>query len=596
MKQTLTPHGELGLMSAPTAARMRSWLLALACAMLAWSLPAQAQRVALLVANQAYEVGRLTYPVQDAAVMREALLKIGFRPADVVTVTNADQRSLRRAIQEFGRRAQGAEVAFLYYSGHATQALGQNWLIPIGADIQTEAGYELEAVSAQAALSQMNMARPKVGIVVLDACRDNPAAVTKSGTKGLGRMDSGDRTLLAFATAPNDTAADNGVYARTLAAELQRPGQELLAAFRRTTAEVRRATGGRQVPRVSEVSLDEEVYLAGRGPAPTPSPNPSSNSTAWATPAAQPAPAPAAAPVPAPAVATGRSPGERFRDCADCPEMVVIGAGSFSMGSPQSEADRDADEGPQRSVTIQRSFALGRYELTVGEFKRFVQAASYVTEAERNVGQQGCRAWDASDGKFDWRAGLSWRNPGFEQADSHPVVCVSWNDAQAYIAWLGRQTGQTYRLPSEAEWEYAARAGSSTSRPWGDDPKDACRHANVADQSKSPSGRTWTKKHECSDGYWFTAPAGSYAANRFGLSDMMGNAWEWVQDCYDEKAYAGQAPNDGRAHEVAGCSTRVLRGGSWGDIPQIVRSASRVRSTPDNRSFSTGVRLARMLP
>jgi formylglycine-generating enzyme required for sulfatase activity len=295
-------------------------------------------------------------------------------------------------------------------------------------------------------------------------------------------------------------------------------------------------------------------------------------------------------------VATGRSPGERFRDCADCPEMVVIGAGSFSMGSPQSEADRDADEGPQRSVTIQRSFALGRYELTVGEFKRFVQAASYVTEAERNVGQQGCRAWDASDGKFDWRAGLSWRNPGFEQADSHPVVCVSWNDAQAYIAWLGRQTGQTYRLPSEAEWEYAARAGSSTSRPWGDDPKDACRHANVADQSKSPSGRTWTKKHECSDGYWFTAPAGSYAANRFGLSDMMGNAWEWVQDCYDEKAYAGQAANDGRAHEVAGCSTRVLRGGSWGDIPQIVRSASRVRSTPDNRSFSTGVRLARMLP
>ena len=252
------------------------------------TLPAHAQRVALLVANQAYEVGRLTFPTQDAAVMRAALLKIGFAERDVVTVINADQRALRRAIQDFGRRANGAEVALLYYSGHATQALGQNWLIPIGADIQTEAGYELEAVSAQAALSQINSARPKVGIVVLDACRDNPAAVNKSGTKGLGRMDSGDRTILAFATAPNDTAADNGLYARTLAAELQKPGQELLAVFRRTTAEVRRASGGRQVPRVSEVSLDEDIYLAGR--IATPGPTPVLPSTAGTNPATTTAP------------------------------------------------------------------------------------------------------------------------------------------------------------------------------------------------------------------------------------------------------------------------------------------------------------------
>jgi formylglycine-generating enzyme required for sulfatase activity len=593
MKQTLTSHGELRLMSAPTAARMRSWLLALACAMLAWSLPAQAQRVALLVANQAYEVGRLTYPVQDAAVMREALLKIGFRPADVVTVTNADQRSLRRAIQEFGRRAQGAEVAFLYYSGHATQALGQNWLIPIGADIQTEAGYELEAVSAQAALSQMNMARPKVGIVVLDACRDNPAAVTKSGTKGLGRMDSGDRTLLAFATAPNDTAADTGVYARTLAAELQRPGQELLAAFRRTTAEVRRATGGRQVPRVSEVSLDEEVYLAGRGPAPTPSPNPSSNSTGTG---ANPNPIQSQNPSPNSGTTASRNPGEVLKDCADCPELVVIGTGSFTMGSPAGEEGRNDDgrEGPQRTVTIARPFALGRYEVTVGEFKRFVAASNYVTEAERNVGAKGCYVFDDSGNKWDWQEGRSWRSPGFEQTDRHPVVCVSWNDAQAYVQWLGRQTGQTHRLPSEAEWEYAARAGSSSSRPWGDDPKDACRHGNVADQSRSPSGRTWPSKHECNDGYYFTAPVGSYAPNRFGVNDMMGNAWEWVQDVWHEN-YSG-APSDGSVWSAGGDPVRrVLRGGSWNFDPQILRSAGRIRATSETRNGFTGFRIARTL-
>lgn len=230
--------------------------------------PAYAKRVALLVANHSYEVGRLTYPPQDVAVMRKALIEIGFDARDIVTVTDADRRALSLAIQDLGRRAAGAQVSLLYYSGHATQARGQNWLVPIGASIQTEAGYEIEAVSAQAAVAQLEAANPAVSIVILDACRDNPLAFSKTATKGLTRMTVGDRTLLAYATAPYRTANDNGLYAKVLAAQLVRPGLELLEVFRNTSAEVRRITQGAQVPRVSEVSLDKPVYLAGP-PGPT---------------------------------------------------------------------------------------------------------------------------------------------------------------------------------------------------------------------------------------------------------------------------------------------------------------------------------------
>ena len=305
--------------------------------------------------------------------------------------------------------------------------------------------------------------------------------------------------------------------------------------------------------------------------------------------------APQPQPTPAPAVAAGRSPGEVFKDCADCPELVVIGTGNFTMGSPAGEEGRNADgrEGQQRTASIARPFALGRYEVTVGEFKRFVAASKYVTEAERNAGAKGCSAWEESDGKFDWREGRSWRSPGFDQSDRQPVVCVSWNDAQAYLQWLARQTGQAYRLPSEAEWEYAARAGSS-SRPWGDNANDACRYANGADQSRSPSGRPWNTKHECNDGFWFTAPVGSYAPNRFGVNDMLGNALEWVQDIWHEN-YDG-APADQSVWSAGGDQARrVLRGGSCIKIPQFLRSANRFGFSPVYRDYYTGFRFARTL-
>jgi formylglycine-generating enzyme required for sulfatase activity len=278
------------------------------------------------------------------------------------------------------------------------------------------------------------------------------------------------------------------------------------------------------------------------------------------------------------------------RDCADCPEMVAIQEGGFLMGSPMSETGRDIDEGPQRWVSV-GAFGMSKAEITRGLFARFVSASGYLTDAERNAGgAQGCFGWQ--DGKWDWRAGRSWRNPGFEQSEDHPAVCLSWNDAQAYVRWLSVLTGQDYRLPSEAQWEYAARAGSTGSRPWGESPDEACRHANVADQTRGPGGHAWSSRHRCSDGQFFTATVGSYQANGFGLQDMIGNVWEWTQDCYIG-SYAS-APIDGTANTAGPCDRRGLRGGSWGGGPRNARSTRRDGFDPSRRDDDGGFRVVRV--
>jgi len=286
-------------------------------------------------------------------------------------------------------------------------------------------------------------------------------------------------------------------------------------------------------------------------------------------------------------------PGTVFQDCPDCPRMVVIPAGAFTMGSPASEAGRGMDEGPQRQVSIAQPFALGRNEVTVAEFRRFAEETGYRTDAERDARAQGCSGFIYTD---PLAAGLaspaltSWRSPGLAQAESHPVLCVSWNDARAYAQWLSKKTGKRYRLPTEAEWEYAARAGGPAARYWGDDPLQACRFANVADRSRF---QAWGfgQKHECTDGHYFTAPAGGYAPNRFGLHDMLGNVWEWTEDCWNA-GYAG-APADGTAWLAGDCAQRVCRGGSWSTVPRFARSAARHKDTAGHRDNLTGFRLAR---
>jgi serine/threonine-protein kinase PpkA len=250
------------------------------------------------------------------------------------------------------------------------------------------------------------------------------------------------------------------------------------------------------------------------------------------------------------------------------------------MGSPEGEPGRDSDERPHR-VCIERDYALGRTEVMVGEFKRFVEATSYRTDAEKNAGgSEGCYVAyrEGNEWKYGYRVGYSWRNPNFRQGDDHSVACVSWNDAVAYAGWLSRETGKEYRLPTEAEWEYAARAGTPTARYWGDDSNQACRYANVADQTAKQTFTGWTI-HECSDDYVYTAPVGTFEANRWGLKDMLGNVWEWTCSEWDS-GYGGEETRCSKNDTVG---ARALRGGSWSNDPGGVRSAFRHWGGPTAR-------------
>ena len=238
------------------------------------------------------------------------------------------------------------------------------------------------------------------------------------------------------------------------------------------------------------------------------------------------------------------------------PEMLLIEPGQFLMGSPRNEPVRDSDEGPQRRVTIQRPFALSRCEVTVGEFRLFVEDTGYSTDAEAG---DGCQVWDGSD----WVAekSRSWRDPGFEQTDQHPVACVSWNDASAYARWLSLRTGVGYRLPTEAEWEYAARAGTTTPFWTGNCiDTDQANYDGTVDYNDC-GARTGNYRRK-------TVPAGSLSDNPWGLHEVHGSVWEWVEDVYHAD-YSG-APADGSAQTEGGGpqARRVLRGGSWGSRPR----------------------------
>ncbi len=271
------------------------------------------------------------------------------------------------------------------------------------------------------------------------------------------------------------------------------------------------------------------------------------------------------------------------------PEMAPLPGGCFQMGSPASEKGRSEDERYHR-VCVE-AFEIGKYEVTVGEFNRFVSATGYRTEAERNIGEKGCYAWSATEGRWGWREGVDWRQPGYEPSDAHPVVCVSWNDAVAYAVWLSQQTGRSYRLPTEAEWEYAARAGTTSARYWGDDPDRACRYANVADRTEGPGGHAWPVKHQCADQHWYAAPVGAFQANAWNLADLLGNAWEWTCSAYDGK-YGGA---ETQCAEKGATDSMAVRGGSWFYRPAWARTAHRDRNAPSRRHLDGGFRLARSL-
>ena len=256
------------------------------------------------------------------------------------------------------------------------------------------------------------------------------------------------------------------------------------------------------------------------------------------------------------------------------PVMVRIPSGTFMMGSPKSEKDRQSDEGPQHEVSI-AAFEMSRFEITVGQFRQFVQDNNYRTVTEQNG--KGCVAW--INDKWQQEPDSNWQNPGFVQSDDQPVVCISWQDAQAYVKWLSAQTSKKYRLPTEAEWEYAARAGAPTRYWWGDDIGE--NNANC-----DGCGSQWDNQK--------TAPIGSFKANTFGLHDTAGNVWEWVQDCWHEN-YTNATVDGSAWLEADGgdCSRRVVRGGSWLISPQYLRSAYRIRINTVFAYNYLGFRIAR---
>lgn len=247
---------------------------------------------------------------------------------------------------------------------------------------------------------------------------------------------------------------------------------------------------------------------------------------------------------------------------AQTPEMVSIPKGEFLMGPAPGEeerygVDKDARIGGPHPVTVP-AFAIGKYKVTRAEYEAFVKAT-------------GRRDGDCSGDRAK-----SWRNPGFLQDERHPVVCANLHDAVAYAEWLSRTTGKTYRLPSEAEWEYAARGGTQSTFFWGESRDEACNYGNFGDMTYAATGNVPRGAvFPCTDGYARTSPVGKFKSNAFGLHDVLGNAWEWTADCYSDDKYEN-APTDGSARLTQNCSVHQVRGGSWASFPANARAAARL--------------------
>ncbi|MCX7178372.1 MAG: SUMF1/EgtB/PvdO family nonheme iron enzyme, partial [Proteobacteria bacterium] len=298
------------------------------------------------------------------------------------------------------------------------------------------------------------------------------------------------------------------------------------------------------------------------------------------------APAPAL-PIPLAAASGGAPPsaGAAIRDCPQCPELVVVPGGDYVMGSGKEDKFREPDEEPAHRVRVAGPIAVGKFEVTRGQY------AAFVRETAREH-KPGC--YSNRGGRYHKDPRATWQNPGFEQKDDDPVVCVSWDDTQAYLAWLSKKTTKAYRLLNESEWEYVARAGSRGRHHWAEaDDAAICRYANVGDQSIK--GFTpGMPIAPCSDGFTYTAPVGRFPANAFGVHDMLGNVWEWVEDCWNE-GYSG-APDVAQARVTGSCSERVFRGGAWDSKPTLVRAAYRDRESKGDCHDNLGFRVARSLP
>jgi formylglycine-generating enzyme required for sulfatase activity/uncharacterized caspase-like protein len=564
------------------------------------------KRIALVIGNASYSVSPLTNPVNDARDIAAALRGVGF---DVTLRENINQRQMVEEILAFGKKLRSGGVGLFYFAGHGIQVGGRNFLVPIGAKIEREEDVEFEAVDAGRVLAELAKADNNLNIIVLDACRNNPFARSfRSASQGLAYMSAPSGTVVAYSTAPGSVASDgagrNGLYTEELLKNIRQPGLRIEDVFKRVRVGVRSKTSGNQVPWES-VSLEGDFYFS--SPAVAADSPPVEASKKPVTSAADAAAIElefwnsikmssdaedfkayldrypngsfamlarnkvrtleAAARPPSsvsnPPANTAASPsntqpetsGAGRQEHVDLQtytetvnrvgiEMVRVPAGKFLMGSPSSEAGRDNNEGPPHEVSVS-SFYMGKYEVTQLQWR----AVSVLPKVRIDLPS----------------------NPSKFSGDNLPVEQVSWEEAAEFCARLSQATGKTYRLPTEAEWEYAARAmttgpyaGSLDAMAWYD----------------SNSGGT-------------THPVGTKQPNGFGLYDMHGNVWEWCMDWYSENYYF-QSPSSDPPGPSTG-SLRVVRGGSWIGPARDLRSARRYGSTPGIRRSYLGFRLARTL-
>lgn len=549
--------------------RFLAGLLALAFVIMNSAAFAQAppRRVALVIANAVYaNADALPNPPNDARIVADALHRAGFQT--VILKNNLPVAEFQHTLRDFQTQADGAQVALVYYAGYGIEGNGKNWLIPVDARLNAERDLAYEAIDLDLVMSTVTGAQLRV--VILDACRNNPLARswtrgTRAVVRGLGGIGADD-VLVIYAAAPGQTASDGpGGYSPFATAVAQRlpqadlPIQLLGGAVR---DDVLRATAGRQRPFVSASITGTPFYLVTGGGAGSMQAlrdriaqleqGGGGTVTRSVTPA----------------------PGGAFRDCPQCPEMVTIPAGDFSMGREQDDlpiadtrgmtpaatlvAARDsavdaASEAPLHTVHV-AAFVAGRFEVTRGEFAAYIEATGRPDSARA----PGC-------------ALVPWGR------DSRlPVSCVTWLDAQLYTAWLSTKTGHPYRLLSEAEFEYAARAGSGTPYWWG--ATAGPRNANYAATPRAYAAAT---------------PVGRYPPNTFGLFDTAGNVSEWVEDCWIASYEA--TPTDGSANVAEPCYHRVVRGGGAADGAGKIRSAFRDFESPDRRTAFLGFRVARDL-
>ena len=501
--------------------------------------------------------------------MAEMLDDLGFA---VTRKENANIEEMDEAVDAFVGQVRSGDTAVFYYAGHGIELDGENYLLPVDfSSSYTPARAKRRSTSATEVQALMEEAGAEVRIVILDACRDNPFEGTRTfGRGGLAAM-APRGGLVAFAAESGARASDNrgqanGLYTQHLLEALERPGVPANVLFSQVQEAVRDASGGRQIPAYYDAGAGNFVFRRGVEPPPSPGgedlwwqsalkvdtvagyleyerryPDGRYVVLSRARVAALGSDPPD--PVPDPDPVLTHAAGEVFRDCAACPEMVVIPAGTFMMGSPASEdgrdddewmrrsmsriasrspaseEGRDDDEGSRHAVTL-RSFAMGVTEVTFAEWDACV----------RDGGCGGHRPDDRG-----WGRG------------SRPVINVSREDAQAYVGWLSERTGAAYRLPSESEWEYAARGGTTT--PFHTGSMISTDQANYNGNYVYGSGRRGEYRRR-------TTPAGTFAPNAFGLYDVHGNVWEWVEDCWHGD-YRG-APSDGSAWtRSADCVYRV---------------------------------------